>query len=82
MFSNGIGYPRTSWLVVGGARDEESFKAFLRSHQLTTKVWFSAYPQLTTANIENNAAIRAGLLGVKDDAEARAVARPAVRAHP
>jgi hypothetical protein len=69
VFSNGIGYPRTSWLVAGGARDEESFKAFLRSHQLTTKVWFSAYPQLTTANIENNAAIRAGLLGVKDDAE-------------
>ena len=69
VFSNGVGYPSTSWLVAGGARDEESFKAFLRSHQIPTKVWFSAYPQLTTANIENNAAIRAGLLDVKDDAE-------------
>ena len=69
VFSNGVGYPSTSWLVAGGARDEESFKAFLRSHQIPTKVWFSAYPQLTTANIENNAAIRAGLLDVRDDAE-------------
>ena len=69
VFSNGVGYPRTSWLVVGGARDEESFKAFLRSRQIPTRVWFSAYPHLTTANIENNAAIRAGLLGGQDDAE-------------
>lgn len=69
VFSNGVGYPRTSWLVAGGARDEEAFKAFLRAHQIPTGVWFSAYPHLTTANIENNAAIRAGLVGVKNDAE-------------
>jgi hypothetical protein len=61
VFSNGVGYPRTSWLVRGGARDEEAFKAYLRYHQLPTQVWYSAYPDLTARNIANNARIRAGL---------------------
>ena len=30
VFSNGVGYPRTSWLVRGGARDELAFKDYLR----------------------------------------------------
>jgi hypothetical protein len=61
VFGNGIGYPPTRWLVGRGAKDEQAFKAFLRSHQLPTQVWYSAYPRLTAANIANNAGIRAGL---------------------
>ncbi len=60
---NGLGYPKTKWLVQQGARDAEAFKAFLRAHQLPTPIWYSAYPDLTAANIQNNSRIRAGLYG-------------------
>ena len=40
VFSNGVGYPRTSWLVRGGARDELAFKDYLRMHQVPTRVWY------------------------------------------
>ena len=61
--SNGLGYPRTKWLIQEGAMNAEAFKAFLRSHQLPTPIWYSAYSGLTAANIQNNARIRAGLYG-------------------
>jgi hypothetical protein len=70
VFSNGVGYPKTDWLVFQGARDELAFKGFLRAHQIPTRVWYSAYPRLTARNIENNAAIRAGLAHELDDAAA------------
>jgi hypothetical protein len=63
IFSNGLGYPSTRWLVLGGARYEQEFKNFLRRHQIPTPVWYSAYPQLSARNIERNAALRAGLHG-------------------
>jgi hypothetical protein len=61
VFSNGVGYPRTSWLVRGGARDELAFKDYLRVHQVPTGVWYSAYDRLTSLNIQQNERIRAGL---------------------
>jgi hypothetical protein len=70
VFSNGVGYPRTNWLVHDGAKDEQAFKDFLRCHQLITPFWYSAYDHLTARNIENNARIRAGLYGQMSDAEA------------
>jgi hypothetical protein len=63
VFSNGVGYPKTNWLVFDGAKDEQAFKDYLRVHQLPTQVWYSAYGDLTAVNIENNAKIRAGLFG-------------------
>jgi hypothetical protein len=71
-FSNGVGYPRTNWLILDGARDEMAFKQYIRGHQLPTQVWFSAYPDLTALNIENNARIREGLFGSLDSAAAEA----------
>jgi hypothetical protein len=62
-FSNGRGYPRTRWLVLGGARDEAAFKNFLRNHQIPTQIWYSAYGDLTAVNAAGNAAIRDGLHG-------------------
>ncbi|MBW4469890.1 MAG: hypothetical protein KME45_05740 [Stenomitos rutilans HA7619-LM2] len=61
VFSNGVGYPKTRWLVLDGAKDEQAFKAFLRQRQMVTQVWYTAYPQLTAVNLSNNAALRAGL---------------------
>jgi hypothetical protein len=63
VFSNGTGFPSTRWLFFGGARQEQPFKDYLRGRQLPSQVWYSAYPDLTTLNIENNAQIRAGLRG-------------------
>ncbi|HEX4930029.1 MAG TPA: hypothetical protein VFV62_04900 [Gaiellaceae bacterium] len=63
VFSNGVGYPKTRWLVLGGARDELAFKDYLRVHQVPTRVWYSAYGDLTALNIAQNERIRAGLRG-------------------
>jgi len=61
LFSNGVGYPATRWLVQGGARREGPFKNYQRRHQLPTQVWYKAYPGLTLADIARNQRIRAGL---------------------
>jgi hypothetical protein len=61
VFSNGIGYPRTNWLILDGAKDEQRFKDFLRRHQLPTQVWYNANPGLTARDRARNALIRAGL---------------------
>ncbi|GAA2078874.1 hypothetical protein [Actinomadura alba] len=70
VFGNGVGYPRTRWLLFGGARDEQAFKYYLRRHQIPTAAWYSAYESLTARNIERNALIRAGLNGEMSPAEA------------
>jgi hypothetical protein len=70
VFSNGKGYPRTRWLIKGGAKDELAFKSYIRAHQVPSQVWYTAYPDLTALNIENNARIRAGLSGDLDEAAA------------
>ena len=62
VFSNGIGYPRTDWLISGGCQDERKFKEYLRRHQLPTQVWYKAYPGLTAVDLERNARIRQGLM--------------------
>jgi hypothetical protein len=72
VFSNGQGYPRTNWLVRDGAKDEQAFKNYLRAHQVQTPVWYSATPGLTAVNVENNAAVRAGLYGNQTPEEAAA----------
>src|SRR5919199_1891666 len=61
VFSNGYGYPRARWLIFDGARDELAFKDYLRLHQVPTRVWYSAYGRLTTANVANNERIRSGV---------------------
>ncbi|HEV2677467.1 MAG TPA: hypothetical protein VGV37_23255 [Aliidongia sp.] len=61
VFSNGIGYPRTRFLVLGGAKDEQAFKYYIRRHQLPTEVWYKAYPGLTAYDLARNASISAGL---------------------
>jgi len=63
VFSNGYGYPRARFLIADGCRDELAFKDYIRLHQVPTRVWYSAYEQLSTANIGNNERIRAGLCG-------------------
>ncbi len=60
-FSNGVGYPTTSFLLFQGAKREEHFKAFLRRRQQFTDVWYKAYPGLTAFDLARNSEIRQGL---------------------
>ncbi len=72
VFSNGIGYPRTTFLLSGGAKEEMTFKHYLRRHQVPTQVWYKAYPGLTTADLARNTQIREGLENqTMTEAEAR-----------
>ena len=61
VFTNGIGYPRTRWLIKDGCRDELAFKDYLRLHQAHTRVWYPAYGRLSTANVAANERLRKGL---------------------
>lgn len=70
VFSNGVGYPKTNWLIFDGAKDEQAFKDYIRVHQIPTQVWYSAYDYLTALNIANNAKIRAGLYSNMSETQA------------
>jgi hypothetical protein len=62
VFSNGIGYPRTNFLVLDGAKNEQAFKYYIRRHQLPTEVWYKAYPGLTALDLARNSRLRVGLM--------------------
>lgn len=73
LFSNGLGWPRTRWLILGGARIEQSFKRYQRRHQIPTQVWYKAYPGLALVDLKRNQRIREGLeRGRMSDAQALA----------
>ncbi|NHN37671.1 hypothetical protein G8764_10230 [Pseudomaricurvus alcaniphilus] len=61
VFSNGVGYPRTRWLLKGGAEYEQKYKRTLRRNQLPSESWYKAYPGLTAYDLARNSRIRAGL---------------------
>jgi hypothetical protein len=70
MFSNGVGYPRTEWILQGGAKQEQNFKYYVRRHQMPTAVWYKAYPGLTVFDLARNTLLREGLeRGHMTDAE-------------
>lgn len=72
IFSNGIGYPRTNFLIKDGCSDERKFKEYLRRHQLPTQVWYDACPGLMAVDLEKNTRIRQGLESLSmSDQEAR-----------
>jgi len=61
VFSNGIGYPTTNWLILDGAKDEQKFKYFIRRHELPSQVFYNGHPGLTAVNLQRNSLIRKGL---------------------
>lgn len=61
VFSNGLGYPKTNWLILDGAKDEQPFKDYLRRHQLPTQVWYNAASGVTAYDMQRNSLIRNGL---------------------
>ena len=72
VWSNTVGFPRSENLFQKGATDGERFKRYARRRMFPTPFWYSAYPDLTTANIRTYAAIRCGLAAAMTDEEAGA----------
>lgn len=62
IFSNTTVFPKTNFLLTGGAYDEEHFLAWSRDTEIPTNVWYSAYPDLSIKNINNNSLIRVQLM--------------------
>lgn len=58
IWSNTQKFPRTKFLVAGGAYDEVHFLAWARYFQIPTNVWYCAYPHLSIKNVVNNTCIR------------------------
>jgi len=70
VWSNSVGFPRTKNVFQNGATDGDRFKRWARRLQQPTRVWYSAYPHLTTARIRLNSAIRQGLASAATEDEA------------
>ena len=51
-------FPATRFLLWGGAQSEQPFKAYVRESQIETLVWYSAYPMLSTVNVNANTDLR------------------------
>jgi hypothetical protein len=66
-FTHAIGFPKTRWLLWGGASRERDWKNFLRRHELPTPVWYKAYPGLTCQDLARNERLRKGLESGRDD---------------
>lgn len=72
-FGFGRGYPKTSWIILGGALDDPNgFINVVHANQRPTELWFCPYKNLSIDNIRRNQKIREGLFGEKDEAQARA----------
>ncbi|MDB5875610.1 MAG: Cytochrome P450-like [Ramlibacter sp.] len=71
-WSNGVGFPRTRFLVFDGARDGDRFKRWVRRQQVVARFWYTRFCHLTTDQIRTNALIHDGLARASTDSEARA----------
>lgn len=58
VWSNTVDFPRTRFLILGGATDGPRFKAMARNSQTVTNAWYSAYRDLTVQGIDNSSSLR------------------------
>src|SRR5215469_29554 len=75
VWSNTVNFPRTYFLIFGGAADGPRFKAVARNSQTVTNAWYSAYWDLTVQGIDNSSSIREDLLNSLDSTAASAMLR-------
>ena len=61
IWSNCEGFPETELLFTKGAKDGDRFKRFARRSMQPTLMWYSAYDDLTAAQIRRNALVTRGL---------------------
>ena len=60
-WSNGLGFPRTRFLLGDGATNGLLFKTWARHSMARSLFWVSAYPELSVNQIERNCDIATGL---------------------
>jgi len=70
IWSNCVGFPRTSFLFLQGAADGPRFRRWARNQQILTRFWYTAYPDLHASRIRLNAAIRDGIATARTDEDA------------
>jgi Dyp-type peroxidase family len=72
IWSNCVGFPKTRNLFFEGAKDGDRFKRWARRSMLPTRLWYSAYPDMTAEQIRTNAIICSGIrkISTASDAEA------------
>jgi hypothetical protein len=84
VWGNAVGFPRPFLLIYDGARAENMFKRYARASQVESLIWFSAYPNLSVAEIDNATFLRESLARPIDRHETgvlaalRRVLRPAL----
>ena len=69
VWSNTVGFPRSTNLLWDGAADEESFKQWTRDHQIPSQVWWSGVPSSTVQNVRDDVWLRRRLDQTLDDQE-------------
>lgn len=72
VWSNTVNFPRTRFLLLGGAKDGPRFREWARAVQCPTAAWYTAYPDSTMPIVDNNSSIREGLFASLPDKEVRA----------
>lgn len=60
-WNNAVGFPKTRWWFLDGAKDGDQFKRWVRRQQVPTLFWFARFPKLTTDVIRTNSLVRDGL---------------------
>jgi Dyp-type peroxidase family len=70
IWSNTRGFPKTEFLLGGGAADGDRFRRWARRQQYPVSFWYSAYPHLKMNRIRRNAAIRQGIAAARTEADA------------
>ena len=71
-FGFGRGYPRTDWIIGGGAlADPNGFINVVHTNQLHTELWYCPYANLSIDNIKRDRQIREGLFGACTPAQAQ-----------
>ena len=70
IWSNTVGFPRSRWLFLDGARDGDRLRRSVLRQQIPVRFWYSGYPSLTAARTRANAAIRRGLASATTEQDA------------
>ena len=71
VWTNTEGFPPTKNLIFEGVRNSSEFKAWARCQQIPTQVWYSAYKTTSVKNVNNNTAIRKGIMGTYGNTKAK-----------
>ncbi len=64
-WAHGIGFPKSRFMLLGGAAKGPEFIDWARRSMVPTQVWYKAYPGVSARNINRNRKLRDGLTKAK-----------------